>query len=262
MNREAIFEIWAPPGGEWSLWARPILFAQMPDTGGGPASAEPGRVPGLYWAPGREPWNVLDVAWAPGTSERVVLVVDLPGEESVRTGLALAGRGYRPVPLYNACTGPHEVIDQRSIIAALQAGAGYLASQALTDAAPALLLDAMRMSPAQEIRPGVFDNRWQVFPQDFPSAAFLMRRGFTRALLVQRSRLEPQEDMEHVLLRWQEAGMVVEAKDVARATVPASITIARPQWYRAAWQRVLAILHLRRGLRGGFGGEVPSPRHG
>jgi hypothetical protein len=248
MQREALFEIWVPPGGLWSLWARPILFAQMPEAGSGPA--------------GGEPWRALDVGWAPGAGEQTVLVVDLPGEESVRMGLALAGRGYRPVPLYNACTGPHEVIDQGPIIEALRAGAGYLAAQALTDAAPAFLLDARRMSPAREIRPRAFDNRWKVFPQDFPSAGFLTGRGFTRALLIQRGRTHPQEDLAHALCRWQDAGMALAAKDVAGGARPGPITVDRPAWYRSAWQRVLAVLGLRRGPRGGFGGVVPEPSHG
>ena len=46
---------------------------------------------------------------------------------------------------------------------------------AATHAPPAFLLDSDRMkAPAPD--PGRFDNRWLVFPQDFPSAAFLRSR--------------------------------------------------------------------------------------
>jgi hypothetical protein len=248
MNREAIFESWIPPGGVWSPWARPILFAQMPEAEGTRS--------------GGEPWRGLDVSRVPEGGDKVVVVVDLPGEESVWTGLALAGRGYRPVPLYNACTGPHEVIDQGPIIQALRAGAGYLAGLQLADAAPAFLLDARRMSPAREVRPGDFDNRWQVFAEDFTSAAFLTRRGFQRAVLLVRGRREPAEDLAHVLHRWQDAGMSIEILDLTAGAAPVPINVARPRWYRAAWQRALAILGLRRGYRGGFGAVVPTPRHG
>src|SRR5947209_2444862 len=106
-----------PPGHLWSLWAKPILFAQMAESSSGSV--------------GGESWRALDVSQAPAASEHAVLVVDLEAEESVRFGLALAARGYRPVPLYNACTGPHEVIDQRPILEALRNGTGFLASQSL-----------------------------------------------------------------------------------------------------------------------------------
>jgi hypothetical protein len=38
--------------------------------------------------------------------------------------------------------------------------------------------------------------------------------------------------------------------------------VAAPPWYRAAWHRALAVLGLRRGGHGGFGGLVPRPGHG
>jgi hypothetical protein len=257
MQREAIFETWAPPGGVWSLWARPILFAQMPESGD-PGSGSAGEQPVRFAPQSTRGDMLIPEVYARG---QAVLVVDLPGEESVWAGLALAGLGYRPVPLYNVCTGPAEVIHQGPIIAALRAGAEHLASLTLTDAPPAFLLDARRMGGGV-IRPGDFDNRWQVFPQDFPSAAFLTARGIMRALLIQRGRLDPHEDLAHVLRRWQEAGITIEARDVTNEAPPVPITVGRPAWYRSAWQRVLAILGLRRGSHGGFGGFVPKPSHG
>jgi hypothetical protein len=243
MSPETVFECWVPAGGAWSLWARPVLFAQMRCAEGGSEEAS---------------WLTLDVSWAPpaGTA---VLVIDLPGQESVLTGLALAGRGYRPVPSYNVCTGPNEAIDQGPILRGLCAGAPYLAGLALAaDAPPAFLLDARRLSPAREIRPGVFDNRWKVFPQDFPSGRLLAGR-FTRVVLVQRGRRQPSEDLAHVLRRWQEAGLAIEAKDVADAAPPAPLAVDRPAWYRRAWYRAVTALGLRRCGRGGFGGVVPEP---
>lgn len=270
MKPEAIYESWVPIDSEWSLWARPILFAQMSEL-----STE---------QPCGADWLTIDVSWAPGADEKVVLIVDLPGAASVVTGLALAGQGFRPVPLFNACTGSCEVVDQSLIIGALRAGAGYLASLALADAPPAFLLDSRRMSPDQ-VRPGDFDNRWQVFPQDFPSAAFLTQRGYIRALLIQGERKEhadelshavrlgrpqdinivgkrPAQDLAHILRRWQDAGITIQAKDLANAAPPAPITVDRPALYRSAWQRVLAIFGLRQNPQGGFGGLEPYPSHG
>ena len=61
------------------------------------------------------------------------------------------------------------------------------------------------MQPAVPPGPGTFDNRWVVFPQDFPSAAFLRSRGVAEVLLIQAG-AQPQEDLAHVLLRWQQGG--------------------------------------------------------
>ena len=251
MRADAVYESWVPAEGVWSLWARPVLFAQMGDAG-----------PGAGELPVPLAWAALDVRWAPDAGSGTVLAIDLPGAESVLTGLALAGRGYRPVPLYNACTGPHEVIDQGPLVHALRAGALYLWSVKLpVDAPPAFLLDARRTIAEREVRPGAFDNRWQVFPQDFPSAQTLAERGFTKALLVQRGR-RPREDLADVLRGWQEAGVALSLKDVGDEAPPAPLRIEPLPWYRAAWHGVLAWLGLRRSPPGGFGRLVPEPSHG
>lgn len=236
MNKEAIFESWAPRDGVWSLWARPVLFAQMPET---------------------VSRRTHDVSWAPAASERAVLVVDLPGAEAVWMGLSLAERGYRPVPLYNACTGPHEVIDQGPIIESLRAGAEILAALPLRDAPPVFLLDADRLRPKRPVRGGDFDNRWQVFPQDFPSAALLAERGFARAVLIQRGSTAPQPDLAGVLRTWQEAGMGIAVKDVLDAEPPRPTRIERPPWYRQLWQGVVTLFGMQPRPSAGFGYVVP-----
>jgi hypothetical protein len=247
--REDIYESWVPRDGAWSLFARPVLFAQMIEREGEPSGESLG-------APG-------DISWAPPVGSGAVLVIDLPGEESVLTGLALAARGYRPVPVYNVCTGPNEVIDQKPILRGLVAGAAELVALRLpADAPPAFLLDSRRPGFGFQPQPHSFDNRWKVFPQDFPSARLLAARGFSRVLLVQRGQLHPQEDLTHVLRRWQDAGLVIEAKNVASDSPPAPITVERPAWYLRAWYRILTILGLKRGPHGGYGGEVPEPSHG
>jgi hypothetical protein len=210
-----------------------------------------------------ERWSSLDVSWAPGPNSKTVLVVDLPGLESVWTGLAMTRRGYRPVPLYNACTGPNEVVEMTPIMRGLRAGASYLASLTMpADASPAFLIDADRMTHLRAILPGMFDNRWKVFPQDFPSARFLTEKGYSQALLMQRGGREPKEDLAHVLRRWADAGIALAAKDVADMRPPEPIEIVKPPWYRAFAYRAWQMLGLRRAPRGGFGSEIPKPSHG
>src|SRR5262245_16154819 len=206
MSPEETWQIWAPPTSPWSLWAKPMLFAQMADSRSGftPATA-PLRQEALP-----------DLRWTVSVEAGTVLVVDLPESEVVLVGLALAADGFRPVPAFNVCTGPSEVIPQKTIMQHLAAGADSLAGLALAEnAPPAFLLDSNRMKLAQLPQPGLFDNRWKVFPQDFPSAQFMLDRGIRKALLIQRGRRQPQEDLAHVLRSWQDAGLVIEAKDIA-----------------------------------------------
>jgi hypothetical protein len=111
MTREELFDAWAPTGGPWSDWAKPVLFAHWPRPLPAVADAPP-----------------ADISWVPPSAERVALVIDLPGAASVQVGLALAAVGYRPVPLFNACPPPVEgepgvaVVVVEPILAALAHG--------------------------------------------------------------------------------------------------------------------------------------------
>src|SRR5436309_4375191 len=186
MTREELFDAWAPAGGPWSDWAKPVLFAHWPR----PLPAVPETPP-------------ADFGWAPAVAERVALVVDLPGAASVHFGLALAAAGYRPVPLFNACPPPTDgepgvaVVPVEPILAALAGGADRLrAAPPPADAPPAFLLDADRQTARRDLAPGAFDNRSVVFPTDVPSAARLAARGVTRAVLVRERPGPIGDDLE------------------------------------------------------------------
>src|SRR5262249_55269600 len=196
----AIYEAWVPQVGAWSLWARPVVFGQMRATSG----PDPAYPTPIRWAwdlfgqtpeaGGEQPWLSLPVYWAPPPAQNAVLILDLPGAEGVHLGLALAGRGYRPVPLFNGCTGPSELPHQGPILRALRDGAVFLAARTLPgDAPPAFLLDSRRQSLPRPLRPGMLDNRWQVLPEDFPSAQLLDQRGVSRVAWVGRGK--PQDDL-------------------------------------------------------------------
>ncbi|MGH7719132.1 MAG: hypothetical protein ACREON_09850 [Gemmatimonadaceae bacterium] len=237
---------WAPEGAEWVAWAKPVLFAGMvpndPTTG---AVAD---------------WRAVDLGWAPPASEHTAIVADLPGAEAVVLGLALAARGYRPVPLYNANTGPQPLVDLEPIVRALQVGAGELRDIRVRDEAPpAFLLDSERMKHREPPQPGKFDNRWVVFPQDFPSANYLRSRGVGRAVVVLRGGGTPAEDLSHVLYRWQQGGIQLLLVDLGAPGRPREFTVKRPSWFRTAWYRAIATMGLRRNNAGGFGAVIPIP---
>jgi hypothetical protein len=260
MNKEEIFSVWAPDESPWSRWVKPVLFAYLDS----PASLIPGAE------------TAGDAGWPPPPGEKVALVLDLPGAEGVLTGVALAGRGYRPVPLYNAVplpsdallegfltVRPAEAVDVQPILRALRKGAEQLAQLKLPpDAPPVFLLDAHRHGDGRKMTVGQFDNRSISFTTDFPSANFLASRGIQRVLLAQKNTSEPASDLAHSLRRWQDGGLKLERLRLDLPSRPESFEVARPSWYGAMFQRVLASLGLRRAHGGGFGAWVAGSSAG
>lgn len=251
---EELYKIWAPPESHWARWAKPALFAQL-------ASVPPPTTP----------LQVREISQGkvPESDGRTVIIVDLPGAESVLTGAALAMRGYRPIPLFNAVRAANEIVDQDPIIAALSGFADELSLQRLPpDAPPAFLLDAARIRTADglprdtNIVPGVFDNRWLTMPQDFPSAKYLRERGILNGLLIMNRKFEPQDDLCHVLLRWQQGDIRLSVDQLDDSNQPAPLAVRTPSHFRSMYHRTLVLLGLRKNSAGGFGGTVPTPSAG
>ena len=113
---------------------------------------------------------------------------------------ACAAHPWAAIPLVN--------VD--AIVHALRAVGEPLGNLQLpANAPPVFLLDAERFAGGSFAEPGRFDNRWWVFPQDFPSMNFLQSRGIRSIILGQRNAAGPQEDLAHVLLRWQQGGIQI-----------------------------------------------------
>ncbi len=246
MSPQELYEIWAPERSVWSPWAKPALFATL--------HSERVRLGLLPSTP------APDVSWCRGLGAPHTIVLELPGPAAVLTGLALAAHGYRPVPLFNTTCGSPAVHDVLPIAELLAAGADRLSHFSLPDdAPPAFLLDADRMRTERTPAPGLYDNRWLIFPQDFPSAAFLREHGIGGALLVSAT-THPAGDLTHVLRRWQDAALPLSMINPTRPSERVPLTVLKPPWYRSVWQRLLVLSGLRRSSAGGFGGRIPEPR--
>ena len=156
--------------------------------------------------------------------------------------MALALRGFRPVPLYDGAPGFNALIDVGPIIGALQKSAIELGNLDLRpDAPPVFLLDSRRTDFGSFVSPGKFDNRWAIFPQDFPSANFLLSRGIRSILLAQQAIAQPLPDLAHALLRWQEARLAILACGALANNPPQSFQIIRPGNFRRLWYRALVL---------------------
>ncbi len=257
-SKELIYDAWAPAVSPWSPWAKPVLFTVLP------------VIPD-----GSDPLPPVSVSWAPPADGATALVVNLPGNIGVSAAISLVGRGFRPVPLYNAVpatssgsllsgfSSGQSAVNVLSIARALQAGAERLNRQSLPDAAPPVfLLDHNRAGSGRAPPPNWFDNRSVSFTTDFPSATFLKSKGIHRMVVVQPDHLLAH-DLTHTLRRWQDAGLALEL------LVPGTdgdqskpLTVAKPSWFGLAFQRVFIAMGLRRHAAGGFGGWVPEPSSG
>ena len=242
ISGEDAFVLWAPEGAPWSDWAKPVLFIQP----GGQLPAHEildKALPPIPWA--------LDPDGA--------VIINLPGAESVLAGLSLAQRGYQPVPLFNGTSGIKAAIDVTPIATALGGGAARLRHCTFAPGArPAFLIDSRRQSPSTAIKSGVYDNRWIVLPQDFPSGALLVNRGIRSATLLQHGSLTIPADLAHVLRRWRDQGMRIDVIDWASGQRATDVAVSRPPYFRLAWYAALAIIGLHRSHVGGFGSTIPQ----
>jgi len=244
VSSEDAYKVWTPEDVPWSPWVKPILFTQV------------GEVTGTLNLLGE--WQQTDMNGIPPASKKKAVVVDLSGVESVRVGMGLAARGYRPVPLYNARSGFSSVVNMTPILRALVEATQELERLSIgADAPPTFLIDADRLRGLAS--PGLLDNRWMVFPQDFPSALFLQARQIEHVILVRQHSDWPQEDLMHILARWQEAGIGIWRTVPESISPPERMTVVRPSQFRSLWYRALAIMGLRRNNAGGFGSIVPEP---
>lgn len=256
MTGRDIYEVWAPDFDEWSPWVKPVLFAEIDEVI-------------LETASSRQV-EASAFRCTIGARRDTAIVVDLPGPRSLIAGFQLANDGYRPVPLYNTTSGRRQKVpsdrcsltDVSTLVQMLAIPlADHVRNTIIGDNPPAFLLDSNRLKGGIKPAPGVYDNRWMVFPQDFPSARFLNSRGITRVVVIQET-IVPAQDLVHVLLRWKEGGLAVFLQNAGEETAFRPAELHRPSLFRSAIYRVLALTGLRRNSAGGFGSMVPLPGQG
>jgi hypothetical protein len=171
MNNKSIYKIWAPFHKKWVDWVRPVPFINI---GENIKQYKPSNIS----FPGLEDVDLSNTA----------IIVDLPNTKSVEAGILLAQEyGYRPIPIYNGVIEQHEAratTDNTSISDALVWGAYMLSQIDIKDNAnPAFLIYTNRLD---EFRPSrsIFDNSWDVYPQDIPSEDYFLKNGITKILVI------------------------------------------------------------------------------
>ena len=111
MTNKEIFRIWAPVGAKWVDWVRPVPFIAINDE-----------------LKTREffDFSIPDIKYIDKMKRDTAIIVDMPNYESVMHGLALARKGYRPIPIYNGTDeqeGAKATVNNQTIDIALVWGA-------------------------------------------------------------------------------------------------------------------------------------------
>lgn len=188
MTDKELYRIWAPLGKKWIEWVRPVPFVEIHEYSKD-YNITMFQVPALDFP--EEKFG--DAA----------LIVDLPGAESVEVGIALAKDGYRPIPAFNGTIeqpGSRTTVDNQSVGMALLSGAEELKKIELSDdAKPAFLLDSNRLHRFR-IGVSVFDNSWDIYPQDMPSADYFLNNGIHKIVVI-GDRLS--RDLKKILYEYQ-----------------------------------------------------------
>lgn len=192
-----IYKIWAPAGKKWVDWVRPVPFVEMEHfaKGYGSFGTTDNGVHGAEY---------VDDAW-----KDVAFIVDLPGRESVREGIALAKKGYRPIPIFNGTVEQKDAratTDNESASLALMQYAGELTRIELSEnARPAFLTDRNRLQ-RYRVNLGIFDNSWDVYHQDLPTAEYFLANDIHKIVVVGQT---VARDLAKILCPFQKKGIEI-----------------------------------------------------
>jgi hypothetical protein len=228
-----VFEIWAPRDAAWSQWASPVAFTSLNCDEIGARAALATNV------------GTLNIPVTPGTA----YVIDLAGASALRLAMSFARVGLRPVPIFNASPLPltpgeaarSALVDMTYVTRELCFSVSELASLPIqNDAAPVFVIDANRMSGRSSLDPR-FDNRWIVYPQDFPSGAKLREHGITRIVAIQQTEAIAA-DLNDVLVEWQTAGLEILTKRDDERAAEVRRHVKPPSRLLVLWRKFVRLL--------------------
>lgn len=194
MTGKEIYKIWAPSDARWTDWVRPVLFVSIKDSHRS-SIAYNFMIPSIHYF-SKLPANTA-------------IIVDLPGYHSINEGIALAGMGLRPIPLFNGTneqTGAMALVDNHVIEDALIWGAAELEQLTiLPGALPVFLLDTNR-THRFKMNVSVFDNSWDLYDQDLPSADYFQNHGIHN-MIVRSEKIE--DDVAKILYKFSGKGIKI-----------------------------------------------------
>ena len=194
MNGRETFKIWAPNGAKWIEWVRPVPFIAMNDDSK------------LYEVSN---FTINRINYISEVLIDTAIIVDLPGNDSLEEGIALGKLGFRPIPLYNGTNeqpGAMATVNNHSIEVGLIKGAIELQKIKISNnAPPAFLLDSNRTN-RYKMDVSAFDNSWDIYNQDIPSAEYFLKNGINK-IIVRGEKI--QKDLNIILYKFQKKGIKI-----------------------------------------------------
>lgn len=197
MRGKEIYKIYAPNGAKWTDWVRPVPFVAI-DTYNRKPIAD---------------WMERKAMFLKNYQQDTAIFVDLPGKESIELSIDLAYKGYRPIPIFNGTDeqpGSQATTNTYLIESCLINGSEKLKNIKLdNNANPAFLLDSYRTN-RYRAKESIFDNSWDLYKQDIPSAEYFKQNGKTKIIIVGDA---IQRDLKKIFLKFQEKGIDIYLTD-------------------------------------------------
>lgn len=197
MIGEEIYKIYAPSGAKWTEWVRPVPFIAIDTYNRKPISD----------------WIDRKMVALKQYEKDTAIFIDLPGKESIEVGISLANIGYRPIPLFNGTDeqiGSQATTDTYLIESCLINGSEKLKHiQIKYDANPAFLLDSSRTN-RYRAKESIFDNSWDLYKQDIPTAKYFKENGICKIVVVGNN---IQRDLRKIFFEIQDAGIEIYLTD-------------------------------------------------
>lgn len=213
MTAKEVYKIWGPVGKKWVDWVRPVPFVTIGhySKGYGVILQPPASIQFLEQQEENQLKSILGInGWEMSYIERTAVIVDMCGGESVSYGVALTDYGFRPIPIFNGTIeqqGARATVDNQSVGMALELMAKELLEKEIADdARPAFLLDRNRLN-RYKLDDSVYDNSWDVYPQDLPSPKYFLENGIENILVIGGKKIS--KDIKKMLVAHQKKGLKI-----------------------------------------------------
>lgn len=198
-----VYKAFVPKENKWSNWVRPVPFINI---GMGKKNYSYNFKEQHVFHSNDENMKLF--------LEDAAVIVDMPGASSINAGMNLVREGFRPIPIYNGIIeeeNSKSVVDNQTVSAGLLWMAKELFNINISDdAMPAFLLDSNRLLQYKS-KISVYDNSWDVYRQDMPSAEYLKNNSVKRILLISE---RISGDLRKILLNYRKAGIDIYLKNI------------------------------------------------
>lgn len=187
MTGKQIYKVWAPNRKKWIEWIKPIPFINIDEFQNSQEFID---------------YTIPNICYIKESLKDTMIIVDIDGMNSIREGIALSYLGYRPIPIFNGTNSlqAKSTTNNKIIGSLLIWGALELENIKIeNDALPVFLLDSNRINRYKMNR-SVFDNSWDIYPQDIPSPQYLLNNGITKIILRSDTL---HKDLSNVLYKYQ-----------------------------------------------------------